>query len=67
AGILLVYLPAYSPDFNPIEKAFHVMKKHLQRDGKWEKVEDQGAYLREVAGQVMNRSLMCPLYESSGY
>lgn len=26
------YLPAYSPDFNPIEQAFSVMKSHFQRD-----------------------------------
>ena len=30
-GALLVYLPPYSPDFNPIEQAFHSMKAWLRR------------------------------------
>lgn len=29
AGGLLLYLPAYSPDLNPIEKAFSVFKSSL--------------------------------------
>jgi transposase len=27
------FLPAYSPDYNPIELAFSAMKYHLRRDG----------------------------------
>ncbi|TDL17063.1 hypothetical protein BD410DRAFT_730514 [Rickenella mellea] len=27
------YLPAYSPDFNPIELAFSAIKSRLQREG----------------------------------
>jgi len=30
-GAKLIYLPPYSPDFNPIEQAFSFMKKHLRR------------------------------------
>lgn len=30
-GCQLVYLPAYSPDFNPIELAFAKIKQHLRR------------------------------------
>ena len=29
AGAQLVYLPPYSPDFNPIEQAFHSIKAWL--------------------------------------
>ena len=29
AGIMLVYLPTYSPDFNPIETAFSHIKHYL--------------------------------------
>ena len=32
AGCLLIYLPAYSPDFNPIEKGFSVFKSSLRRN-----------------------------------
>jgi transposase len=31
AGATLRFLPAYSPDFNPIEKAFAKLKAHLRR------------------------------------
>ena len=30
-GAKLVYLPPYSPDFNPIEQAFHSIKSWLRR------------------------------------
>ena len=30
AGILLLYLPPYSPDFNPIELAFSYVKHYLK-------------------------------------
>lgn len=33
AGCHLIYLPAYSPDFNPIEQAFAKLKAHLRRVG----------------------------------
>jgi len=31
AGAELRYLPPYSPDFNPIEKAFSQLKAHLRK------------------------------------
>ncbi len=31
AGATLIYLPAYSPDFNPIEMAFSQIKAHLKK------------------------------------
>jgi transposase len=33
AGCHLVFLPTYSPDFNPIEQAFAKTKQHLRRVG----------------------------------
>jgi transposase len=30
-GCRLVFLPAYSPDFNPIEEAFSKLKSYLRR------------------------------------
>ena len=33
AGCTLVYLPAYSPDFTPIEQAFSKIKEYLRRAG----------------------------------
>lgn len=31
AGAKLIYLPPYSPDYNPIEQAFHSIKAWLRR------------------------------------
>ena len=31
AGAVLLYLPPYSPDFNPIEQAFSKLKAHLRK------------------------------------
>lgn len=32
-GMKCVFLPPYSPDFNPIELAFSAMKYHLRQSG----------------------------------
>lgn len=32
AGVLLVYLPPYSPDFNPIEQSFAELKAWLKKN-----------------------------------
>src|SRR4051812_16293002 len=32
-GCRIEYLPPYSPDYNPIEQAFSVIKAHLRRNG----------------------------------
>jgi hypothetical protein len=32
-GCRIEYLPPYSPDYNPIEQAFSVIKAHLRRQG----------------------------------
>ena len=32
-GIILYYLPPYSPDLNPIEESFSYLKGYLQRFG----------------------------------
>jgi transposase len=31
-GCELIFLPAYSPDFNPIEEAFSKIKAHLSEE-----------------------------------
>jgi DDE superfamily endonuclease len=32
-GCRIEYLPPYSPDYQPIEQAFSVIKSHLKRNG----------------------------------
>ena len=44
AGAMLLYLPPYSPDFNPIEQAFAKLKAHLRKaaersiPGLWDRI-----------------------------
>lgn len=44
AGVLLAYLPPYSPDFNPIEVAFGQLKQWLKKNrilaGSFDSFED---------------------------
>ena len=34
AGVILAFLPSYSPDFNPIERAFTQLKKWIKKNWK---------------------------------
>jgi transposase len=46
AGASLIYLPPYSPDLNPIEKAFSKLRAHLRKaaertiSGLWSAIVD---------------------------
>jgi len=41
AGCTLLYLPPYSPDFNPIENYWAVMKSHIRKiRDKFEDIND---------------------------
>lgn len=39
----VVYLPPYSPDFNPIELTFSLIKSKLRREGNITRVTDNSA------------------------
>lgn len=67
AGILVIYLPAYSPDMNPIENAFHCTKSRLKREDRWLFEDDKAEYLHLLAARVMTRALMQPLISHAGY
>lgn len=47
-GIKLIYLPAYSPDFNPIEAFFGDLKKFIRREARWKNNDfaDEVAFAR---------------------
>lgn len=54
-GIKLIYLPPYSPDFNPIEEFFAELKAHIKKDwSAYEENLDQGfqAFLRRCVQDV---------------
>jgi transposase len=40
SGVKLIYLPPYSPDFNPIEKAFSKLKALLRKAAEAERTVD---------------------------
>jgi transposase len=53
AGVLVRYLPPYSPDFNPIEYSFHDLKAWVQRNWIYtKKYPDFGQFLQEAICQT---------------
>ena len=57
-GVLLAFLPAYSPDFNPIEESFAQLKAWIRTNQQLlaEYGDDFGAFL-EFAVQQVGRQL----------
>ena len=64
-GCELVYLPAYSPDFNPIEEAFSKLKDMLRRAGARTK-EALLEVLSEALSAVSSRDAR-GYFEHAGY
>ncbi|KAF7575084.1 DDE-3 multi-domain protein [Pyrenophora tritici-repentis] len=59
AGVLLEYLPPYSPDFNPIEKSFKQLKGWMKRNSaQAENFIDFGVFL-EYAAQLVCCNINC--------
>ena len=53
AGILLLYLPPYSPDFMPIEKTFSYVKYYLKdHDDIWQAMNDPTVLVRAAFDSV---------------
>lgn len=48
-GCKVLYLPPYSPDYNPIEKCFAKMKAYIQKKGR---TGDLKALIREALGTI---------------
>lgn len=65
--VLLLYLPPYSPDFNPIEKVFSVFKKHLKREGTLTGTRSDAEVIRRDFQRVATPQLLHSLYLSCGY
>lgn len=69
-GVRLLYLAPYSPDFNPIEKAFFVIKNRLRRTkaliGQFT-TEEEAHIIHTTAEDVITPKLVYSLYEGSIY
>lgn len=49
AGIMIEYLPPYSPDYNPIEQSFKVMKSWMKRNNEKAEIFSDFGYFLELA------------------
>lgn len=68
-GVRLLYLPPYSPDFNPIEKAFAILKSHLRR---YQMLAimlpgDKCEVLMDLTFSLFSEALMDELWATHGY
>ncbi|EHS64123.1 uncharacterized protein PGTG_20820 [Puccinia graminis f. sp. tritici CRL 75-36-700-3] len=66
-GCLLIYLPTYSPDLNPIEKGFSVLKANLRRYGEMLGGADDREEIEAFAHIVFTPQLVRSLFRGSGY
>ena len=63
----LIYLPPYSPDFNPIEEAFSFIKGWLHRHETEYTDVDQLPWLIDGAIQEITREISLSLFADCGY
>jgi transposase len=68
----IIYLPPYSPDFNPIEEGFSAMKAWIRRNGKdvrkaLKKPESAEVKLRHAVFHSMTPENLFGWYHHSGY
>ncbi|EHS64817.1 uncharacterized protein PGTG_21075 [Puccinia graminis f. sp. tritici CRL 75-36-700-3] len=66
-GCRLLYLPPYSPDMNPIEKGFSILKSSLRRDGHLDGGINDGATIENHVNYVFTAGLMKKLFRGCGY
>ncbi|KIJ35195.1 hypothetical protein M422DRAFT_136599, partial [Sphaerobolus stellatus SS14] len=72
-GVPLYYLPAYSPDLNPIEESFSFVKAYLHRDGLAFKSTLQGRneaaihHMFKSALTMITPELACSWMAHAGY
>lgn len=66
-GAHLVYLPPYSPDFNPIEEAFSAMKAWLCRNEGLMTGQDQIPWLVHLATSAITADDALGWFADCGY
>jgi transposase len=62
-----MYLPPYSPDLNPIEKVFSVLKSQLKRKQLLTRTDDDPDLIKEFLPTFVDTDLMQGLFRGSGY
>ena len=66
-GAKLIYLPPYSPDFNPIEQAFHTIKSWLRRHEAQATSPEVRPWLIHQAMEVITEEMAIGWIENCGY
>lgn len=66
-GCRIEYLPPYSPDFNPIEQAFSVIKSHLHHQGLGFYRPKAPYYELYTACSVVTPTMSWGFFRHSGY
>ena len=66
-GAKFIYLPPYSPDFNPIERAFHSIKSWLRRHEAEATNEDVRPWLIHQAAADITPELADAYITNCGY
>lgn len=66
-GVVLLMLPPYSPDFNPIENSFGLLKRFLQQYYKDTASEDLGEAIMEASRLCLTPKIVENLYRGCGY
>jgi len=66
-GAKLVYLPPYSPDFNPIEQAFHTIKAWLRRHEAQATLPEVQPWLIHQATEIITEEMAIGWIENCGY
>ena len=67
SGARLIYLPPYSPDFNPIEEAFSFIKAWLRRHEAWYTHSDQLPWLIHTAIAEITPEIALGWFSDCGY
>lgn len=63
----VIFLPTYSPDYNPIEKGFSIIKARWERTGNLHTAVDVLGEIARAVEETFTASLMRNLYRSCGY
>lgn len=67
SGVRLLYLPPYSPDLNPIEEAFGILKRSLRDAEAITDNHDIEEIVTDMAWELFDRPLCLKCYKSCGY
>ena len=67
AGILLLFLPPYSPDLNPIEQMFSCVKYYLKDHDELLQCTDNPTVILQAAFDAINTEQFCSWIKNSGY